>query len=121
MEEKTYLAVKVGICDDLEEKLLRYSKEFKIWPEGDPTVKKFFMRGKINGEEVYTMISDTEGGIVSETDYYNITVTVWGKDREKVIEKMSELEKNIGIKFKIPPDTLLLKYRLLGFKPDYSN
>ncbi len=121
MEEKTYLAVKVGICDDLEEKLLKYSREFRHWPEGDPTVKKFFLIEHENGQEIYTMISDTEGGIISQKDYYNITVTVWGKDREKVTEKISELEKNIGIKLKTPPEVLLLKYRLLGFAPDSSS
>lgn len=119
MEGKTYLAVRVGICDDLEKMLLNYSKEFKIWPEGDPAVKKFFRIEQKNGETNYTMISDTEGGVVSQIDYYNITVTVWGNNRDKITEKMGDLEKNLGIELKRAPDILILKYRIFfGLKEE---
>lgn len=112
--EKIYLAVRVGISDNLENILFRYSKKFRRWPEGDSTVKKFFIVEGEENNQVYIVVSDTEGGVISSTDYYNITVTVHGGNVQKVVEKMGDLEKNLGIALRQAPQTLILKYKLLA-------
>jgi hypothetical protein len=94
---------KVGVFSgDLGVLVRKYSADFQLVPLGRADVVKYGLVKREPSGSYIVMISGSEG----LNPLYNLIITVFGPEKVRAEELVSEIEKKIGLKLSPAPDFL---------------
>lgn len=100
---------------DIGELARQYSKEFMPVPIGNLDVHKYGLIIRETPDTYFLMVSNSEDkGKVEYPLDYNVIATLFGKDKRRVEELMSDFEKGFALTLNTAPDYLRKRNEILG-------
>ena len=97
------MAIEIKVCNydgSIREFVRRYSTRFQPLEVGEPSVRKWFLPEREEGETYLVMVSKCW----PTANEYNTMISVAGPKEEKIRTRINRLEQLAGVKLQDPPE-----------------